>query len=117
MPQEIEVWYLIPALRKELTKSLVKEQKLSQKAVAKILGITDAAVSQYMSNKRGSEIKFSSQDKNKIAVCAKQISKTPKNAQTEFYRLTKSFRGSSCLCAAHKKIDKNLPKACRLCKQ
>ena len=34
MPQEIEVWYTIPALRRELAKSMIEDFKLSQKQVS-----------------------------------------------------------------------------------
>ena len=47
MPQEIEVWYIIPAVRRELAKSMVKIG-LKQKQIAVTLGITEAAVSQYL---------------------------------------------------------------------
>ena len=52
--QEIEVWYVIPAIRKEIAKGLVKKG-LKQRAVARKLEITDAAVSQYFNSKRGGE--------------------------------------------------------------
>jgi len=52
MPCEVIIWYILPGIRREITKSLLKNG-LSQKEVAKKLGITDAAVSQYLSEKRG----------------------------------------------------------------
>ena len=48
MPQEIEVWYVIPAIRKQLAKALVGEHKLPQKQVADIMGVSSAAISQYL---------------------------------------------------------------------
>ena len=45
LPQEIEVWYLIPAIRAELAKELLKEG-INQTKIASILNITNAAVSQ-----------------------------------------------------------------------
>jgi len=47
------VWNILPAIRRELTKKLIKTHKLTQKKVADILGITEAAVSRYVSGKRG----------------------------------------------------------------
>ncbi len=58
MPQEIEVWYIIPAIRRELAKVLVNEKKFSQREVSKLLGLTEAAVSQYLKSKRAKEITF-----------------------------------------------------------
>jgi len=51
LPQEIEVWYIIPAIRKELARLLTKENNLSYEKVGGYLGISKAAVSQYLSNK------------------------------------------------------------------
>ena len=50
-PQEIEVWYILPAIRKKVALKLVK-RGLSQKKVADIMGVTEAAVSQYKKSKR-----------------------------------------------------------------
>ena len=50
-PQEIEVWYVLPAIRKELVVTL-KEKNLTQKKIAEFLNITEAAVSQYIKQKR-----------------------------------------------------------------
>ena len=55
-PCENVVWYVLPAIRSELSKELAKV--MSQKKISEILGITQAAVSQYVSNKRGSKIEF-----------------------------------------------------------
>lgn len=46
------VWYLLPLIRKEFAKSLMKDHGLTQRKAAEKLGITEAAVSQYMSKKR-----------------------------------------------------------------
>ncbi len=53
-PSEIIVWYILPALRKELVLEL-KQLGMSQKAIADKLDLTPAAVSQYMNNKRASK--------------------------------------------------------------
>ena len=44
---------LLPPMRAEMVLRLVKKQGISQSDAAKRLGITRAAVSQYMSRKRG----------------------------------------------------------------
>ena len=46
------VWYLLPLIRKELAKSLIKDHGLTQRKAAEKIGITEAAVSQYISKKR-----------------------------------------------------------------
>ena len=56
-PQEIEVWHIIPAIRKELVVAL-KEKGNSQKKIADLLNLSEAAVSQYLKLKRAREIIF-----------------------------------------------------------
>lgn len=52
-PCELVIWYVLPAIRRELAKSMVEDWGMSQRAAANRLGLTDAAVSQYLSEKRG----------------------------------------------------------------
>jgi predicted transcriptional regulator len=53
---------LLPTLRAEMVSRLVNERGLSQSEAAKRLGVTRAAISQYVSRKRGSsEVVFSSE--------------------------------------------------------
>ena len=66
MPQEIEVRYILPAIRRDFAKILVKEKEKSQKEAADILDITEAAVSQYIHNKRAKEVVFSEDVSNEI---------------------------------------------------
>ena len=51
-PIELEYWFILPALRRLVAKTL-KDGGLKQKEVAKILGITEAGVSQYLKGSRG----------------------------------------------------------------
>jgi len=52
-PCETIVWHVLPVIRKELSKSLVAHHGFTQRKTAVRLGITDAAVSRYLSGKRG----------------------------------------------------------------
>ena len=52
-PCEIIVWNVVPIIRKEVTLKLIKNHGLTQRKAAKKLGITEAAISRYVSGKRG----------------------------------------------------------------
>jgi predicted transcriptional regulator len=52
-PCEYMMWYGLPVIRKELAESMINNFGLNQKETAKNLGVTPAAVCQYMSKKRG----------------------------------------------------------------
>ena len=50
---EYMMWNGLPVIRKEIAESMIHDFGLSQKETAKRLGITPAAVCQYVSRKRG----------------------------------------------------------------
>ncbi|MBI5871944.1 transcriptional regulator [archaeon] len=115
-PQEIEVWYILPAVRKGLARELVRIGT-KQKEIALILGITEPAVSQYLSKKRGAVAKFSKGLNEKIKAFARKIIKG-KNAKVECLRaiqeICEAIRKEGCLCRIHKKMG--ALKTCKICK-
>jgi predicted transcriptional regulator len=52
IPCEIIVWHVLPAIRRELARIMIEKHGLTQKDTAKKLGLTEAAVSRYLSGKR-----------------------------------------------------------------
>ena len=108
MPQEIEVWYLIPALRKELSKIFIKDYGLAQKKAAELLGISEAAVSQYIKEKRGKDIKFIKSELEIIKETADKIVKDKKYSMKYLYEACILFRGSKTVCNLHRKHHRSL---------
>jgi len=66
MPQEVEVWYVLPAIRRELAKVMKTkviervnddgqkiDHKITQKEIARMLGVTEPAITQYLLKKKG----------------------------------------------------------------
>jgi|SRR5208283_4366589 len=115
MPQELEVWYLIPALRREFAKIFIEDYKLKQREAAKYLGITEAAISQYVKSKRGNEIKFSSEAMKEIKKSAKEIIEDKGDITREIYRLCINLRKSRIMCDFHRMKDKKISKNCDIC--
>jgi len=74
-PCEIIVWQVLPVIRKELTKSLIENHGYSQRKVADKLGITESAVSRYLSGKRGNVELPNDKILGEIKKSAKRISK------------------------------------------
>lgn len=72
-PCEIVVWYVIPAIRSELAKELLN-LGMKQKDVSELMDITQPAVSQYITDKRGSGIKLDDDVKAMIREFARQLS-------------------------------------------
>ncbi len=72
-PCEIVVWYVIPAIRSELAKELLN-LGMKQKDVSELMDITQPAVSQYITDKRGSGIKLDNHVKTMIKDFAFELS-------------------------------------------
>lgn len=114
LPREIEVWFVIPSIRRELAKIFGKKHKLKQKQIAKLLDITESAVSQYLKDKRAVGIKFNKKFLKKIEESAHKISKNKKKSIKEIENLCNYFRKNKLICVVHKKHSK-LDKKCDIC--
>ena len=72
-PCEIVVWYVIPAIRSELAKELLN-LGMKQKDVSELMDITQPAVSQYITDKRGSGIKLDDHVRSMVKDFALELS-------------------------------------------
>jgi len=111
-PQEIEVHYIIPAIRREIAKEL-KKNGLDQKTIAEKLGVTEAAISQYISGKRASEICFNNKLTSQIKISTKNIIKGEIFVK-ELQELLKLSKSERLTCKVGK--DKGCtPENCEVC--
>jgi predicted transcriptional regulator len=111
MPQEIEVRYILPAIRRELARIFIQEHKLSQKDAAKLLGLTEAAVSQYQHSKRAKEVVFSNEVISEIKKSAEKILAEKNSKQrliAEMYRISNFSNLKHILCDLHRSQSKEL---------
>lgn len=112
-PQEIAVWYILPALRKELSLEM-KKLGLDQKTIAKVIGITEAAVSQYITEKRANTVEFDSETKEEIKKSAELISKNGKLIFQEMQHLINKALQNKVICKVCHSHN-NLPEDCGVC--
>lgn len=112
LPQEIEVWYIIPAIRKELAKALVKEHGMTLEKAGEAIGVTKSAVSQYLHKQRANEIRFSDSMKAEFNDSAKLIVKNPNSALAQILRILNVFKKSGHSCALCKKYNKGAAEKC-----
>ena len=108
-PQEIEVFYILPALRRQFAVQM-KAKGLKQKKIAELLQIEEAAVSQYLNNKRGEKINFEKAVIKEIAKSTLRITDSI-SLLRETQRLLNLIRSSGTLCKIHKKMS-NVPMWC-----
>jgi len=113
LPQEIEVWYVLPALRCEMAKAFL-EEGLTQKQVAHTLGVTEAAVSQYVHAKRAQNVAFSEGFKTKIKAACQGINAGKQTAYEAVQYLVRDFKESKQLCDLHHRLE-GVPSDCNIC--
>jgi len=114
LPQEIEVWYIIPAIRKELSKILTKKYGMTFEKAGHCLGISKAAISQYLKNKRANSVKLNSEIKKEIEKSAKIISKNENKAVGEIMKILNMIKITKCMCRICKKYNRGILKQCRM---
>lgn len=125
LPSEIESKLLIPAVRSILSKELVIEKGLKEEEVARMLGITQAAVSNYLRGTRGdNELISKLMSLSEIMSMIKEIgddlsTNRAYTAKTlsKFIALCNYMRYSLIICDAHHSLERNIDeKVCEQCK-
>ena len=100
-PQEIEVWYVLPAIRKAFAIGLISAG-LSQKKVAKLMGVTEAAISQYKTHKRAHEASINDEITHEVKKSIPTIIKTPELLFQEMMRVNNFIKSSGLFCKIHR---------------
>ena|SRR3989338_8635175 len=87
LPQEIEVWYIIPAIRKRLAVCMTTHHGASYEKAGGILGISKAAVSQYIKSKRASQVTLHKDAQEEVCKSCELILTNKHNATEEITRI------------------------------
>jgi predicted transcriptional regulator len=123
LPSEIEAKSLIPAVRAILAKKLIKEYALKEEDVARVLGITQAAVSNYVRGTRGdmeliSKLESVREVMRMIDDIAKDLSTnkayTP-STLAKFVGLCNYMRYTLIICDVHHSMESNIDE--QICEQ
>jgi len=114
-PQEIEVWHILPSIRRALALQMIKKG-IEQKKIASLLGVTESAISQYLSKKRASEITFNRKLKKEILISANKILKNRELALSEIQHILNLPEIKEKICVIHKKY-KGVKNNCNICLQ
>jgi len=97
-PQEIEVWLILPAVRSAYV-SEFKKNGLKQKEISSAMGLTEAAVSQYLKNKRGNKVAFSESIIKIIKDSVKRIIAEKSVFREEFLKTLKEIKKNKFICS------------------
>ncbi|MFH2019840.1 MAG: hypothetical protein ABIJ34_00345 [archaeon] len=97
-PQEVEVWFVLPALRREFVISM-KKMGQKQNEIASLLGITEASVSQYLKGKRGNDVAFAENLIEHIHDSCKELIHKKTNFAIELQKSLRFVKKSKFICA------------------
>jgi hypothetical protein len=114
-PQEIEVWYVLPAIRREFAKGMIEKHGMSQKETASVLGVTDSAVSQYLKSKRAKEVEFSHRIKAAIEESVTRVVGDRSRLIMEMQGICDMLKKDRTLCRLHKSKSPGIPRSCNCC--
>ena len=128
MPQEVVVWYVLPAIRRELTRAMIKKKK-PQKQIAKMLGVTEPAITQYKLKKskrsRGDQVNIPDKILVDIDKAADVIIEAyEQNGDKRVYEimtrevnhLIEILRDAGVICDVHREHCEGVHKDCKACK-
>jgi len=121
LPDEIASKSVIPAIRAMVVRRLVARHGMTQEQAARLLGITQPAVSKYMNNKRGVAIKLEGiADVDKAANKIAALLVSGKAGQVQVMRrlneVSMHVRRSRLMCDLHRRLEPGLNLgSCRVC--
>jgi predicted transcriptional regulator len=124
LPSEIEAKSLIPAIRSILAQKLIKEYCLKEEDVAKVLGVTQAAVSNYVRGTRGdtqlvakleSVLEVTRMIEDIARDLASNKAYTP-STMAKFVQLCNYMRYTFIICDVHHTMESHIDeKVCEQC--
>ena len=124
LPAEIESKTLIPALRAILAKKLAEDHNIREDEISKMLGVTQAAVSNYIRGTRGdpsliAKLLAEKQVATMIDELSDNLSSdmayTP-SSLSKFIGLCNYIKSSLLICEIHHNLESNIDeKVCKEC--
>lgn len=126
LPSEIESQWIIPAVRSILAQQLIKNYKFSQSDVAKLLGVTQPAINNYISGSRAKNeiIKKLKRDKqimlmvNDIAKSLNRNHQFTPRCMSKYIELFNYARRSLLICGIHRGLERDIDdKLCKTCEK
>jgi hypothetical protein len=109
-PCEVVIKYVLPAFRCSVARSLVTEYGFTQVKAAAALGTTQAAVSYYLGERRGSRIR-GFEENEIVRAAAVDVAKGLATGQlrsadstAKFCLLCSKLRSTDAFCAFHKSV-------------
>ena len=126
LPSEIESQWMLPAVRSILAQQLIKNYKFNQSDVAKLLGVTQPAINNYLSGSRAKTeiIKKLKQDKqimlmvNDIAKSLNRNHQFTPRCMSKYIELFNYARRSLFICGIPRRLERDVDdELCKTCEK
>ena len=123
LPEELASKSVIPAIRALIVKRLVEEHDMTQEEAAKLLGVTQPAVSKYLHEKRGAAIKLTGireieRATDAIAEMVSSHKAKPIEVMSKIEAACEYVRKNRYMCDLHKKLEPTMDvNSCHVCEQ
>ncbi len=124
LPAEIESTKLIPALRAIIAKKLSQEHKIREDEISKMLGVTQAAISNYIRGTRGDpQLIQKLLSEEQVAKMINELSDSLSSAMaytpsslSKFISLCNYIKSSLLICDIHHNLESDIDeKICKEC--
>jgi predicted transcriptional regulator len=112
MLQELEVWYVLPAIRKALTEEFFS-RGMKQIEISYNLGVTKSAITQYLQGLRGKEFEFPGALKDEVVKSVDSILEG-NSPVVEMQRILIILRNKGHICKLHGQLE-GVENGCDLC--
>lgn len=122
LPCEVAIKGILPPVRAMIAKELVTKHNLRQTKAAKILGVSQPAISLYIGKNRGKAIDLENDPEIKKSVenMANLLVKnesSPSEFIQKFCEVCKEIRAKGLMCQLHKTFDPSIDiEQCEVCK-
>jgi predicted transcriptional regulator len=123
LPEELASKSVIPAIRALIVKRLVDEHGMTQQEAAKLLGVTQPAVSKYLHEKRGAAIRLNGikeidQATTDIAKMVSSKKVKPVEVMSKIEAACEYVRRNRYMCDLHKRLEPGIDvNSCHVCEQ
>jgi len=123
LPEELASKSVIPALRALIVKRLVDEHGMTQQEAAKLLGVTQPAVSKYLHEKRGAAIRLNGikeidEATTNIAKLVSSKKVKPVEVMSRIEAACEYVRKNRYMCDLHKRLEPGIDvNSCHVCEQ
>jgi predicted transcriptional regulator len=123
LPEELASKSVIPAIRALVVKRLVEEHGMTQQEAAKLLGVTQPAVSKYLHQKRGAAIRLSgireiNRATGDIADMVTSRKVKPVEVMSKIEAACDYVKRNRYMCDLHKRLEPGMDiDSCHICEQ